>query len=91
MSKPSEEQPDTREMPTVEAPSKECKCGCGEKVGQKSYYRPGHDARHVSNLVRMWRAGEITSKDVATGYLAHSQKLTTKFYQQVENSPQKNK
>lgn len=27
-----------------------CLCGCGERAGRN--YRPGHDARHVSTLVR---------------------------------------
>nr|WP_157797292.1 hypothetical protein [Microbacterium barkeri] len=28
-----------------------CNCGCGEAVGRRAVYRPGHDAKHVSRLV----------------------------------------
>lgn len=28
-----------------------CLCGCGVLVGRNSNYRPGHDARHVSQVV----------------------------------------
>lgn len=36
----------------AELTSRECLCGCKAKLTAKSNYRPGHDARHVSNLVR---------------------------------------
>lgn len=29
-----------------------CKCGCGCEIGAKSMYRPGHDARHVSEVYK---------------------------------------
>ena len=29
-----------------------CYCGCGENVPAKSYYRPGHDARHAGEIGR---------------------------------------
>jgi len=35
---------------TVEA--RTCGCGCGEQVGRKATYRPGHDARHASAVAR---------------------------------------
>ncbi|WP_244093474.1 hypothetical protein [Microbacterium sp. 3H14] len=28
-----------------------CNCGCGEAVGRRAIYRPGHDAKHCSKLV----------------------------------------
>lgn len=28
-----------------------CTCSCGEPLGPKATYRPGHDARHVSMLL----------------------------------------
>lgn len=28
-----------------------CNCGCGEAIGRRASYRPGHDAKHVSRLV----------------------------------------
>ncbi|TXK18443.1 hypothetical protein [Homoserinibacter sp. GY 40078] len=37
-----------------------CKCGCGEQV--KRDYRPGHDARHVSQLTRAVREGAIEKR-----------------------------
>lgn len=29
-----------------------CYCGCGENVPSKSFYRPGHDARHAGQIGR---------------------------------------
>lgn len=62
--------------PRVKAPDtiKPCYCGCGEKVPGKSFYRPGHDARH---------AGVIGRLVASTGNKDHyndlpSQKLTLK-------------
>lgn len=37
-----------------------CLCGCSEKVGKKSFFRPGHDARHVSNLLAVAIADNLT-------------------------------
>lgn len=39
---------------TVAAPAEvhNCYCGCNEQVPAKSYYRPGHDARHAGALGR---------------------------------------
>lgn len=37
---------------TTQTPVNTCACGtCGQQVGPKATYRPGHDARHVSVLV----------------------------------------
>ena len=33
-------------------PNRKCNCGCGEPVGKKSLYRPGHDARHAGAIAR---------------------------------------
>lgn len=33
-----------------DAPIRYCNCGCGQQVVKKAIYRPGHDARHVSEL-----------------------------------------
>lgn len=30
-----------------------CYCGCGEQVGGKSFYKPGHDARHAGMIGRL--------------------------------------
>lgn len=38
--------------PKPKAEPKPCKCGCGEQVPGKSFYRPGHDARHAGNVGR---------------------------------------
>jgi hypothetical protein len=32
--------------------TKDCTCGCGEQVPIKSFYRPGHDARHAGVIGR---------------------------------------
>lgn len=37
-----------------------CRCGCGQEVA--NHYRPGHDARHVSQLVRDLFAGMATDE-----------------------------
>lgn len=43
---------------------KGCGCGCGQPVGRKATYRPGHDARHAGQVARAavesFRAGEGT-------------------------------
>lgn len=32
---------------------KPCRCGCGDLVPSKSFYRPGHDARHAGVIGRL--------------------------------------
>lgn len=39
----------TKETPDTVHP---CYCGCKENVPSKSFYRPGHDARHAGNVGR---------------------------------------
>lgn len=29
-----------------------CTCGCGEQIGPRATYRPGHDARHAGAVAR---------------------------------------
>src|SRR5215212_1459355 len=41
-----------REQPLVAG----CRCGCGEQVGRGALYRPGHDARHASQVGRAMMA-----------------------------------
>lgn len=53
-----------------------CTCGCGETTGG-GLYRPGHDARHVSQLTAKVRAGEIT--ETAASDQLPSQKLRDKL------------
>lgn len=36
---------------TVEVPAA-CRCGCGQSVGRRATYRPGHDARHAAAIAR---------------------------------------
>ncbi|MFJ4225504.1 hypothetical protein [Microbacterium sp. NPDC089695] len=38
-------------MATATEVSTGCNCGCGEAIGRRALYRPGHDAKHVSRLV----------------------------------------
>lgn len=33
---------------------RKCLCSCGENVGKKATYRPGHDARHAGNVGRLF-------------------------------------
>lgn len=35
-----------------------CWCGCGAAVGARSFYRPGHDSRHVGIVARQVVASE---------------------------------
>jgi hypothetical protein len=37
----------------VDVGAHDCYCGCGEQVGGKSFYRPGHDARHAGQIGRL--------------------------------------
>lgn len=37
-----------------------CLCGCGENAPRS--YRPGHDARHVSQLARAVREGTLDKR-----------------------------
>lgn len=62
-----------------EAAPHDCYCGCGEQVPGKSFYRPGHDARHAGALAR--KVAADASKDVTTRtYYSDlpSEKLVTK-------------
>lgn len=48
---------ETKVSSTDPAPAKtiefrHCNCGCGENVPPKSWYRPGHDARHAGQVGR---------------------------------------
>lgn len=46
---------DTKTKPAAkkaEATFHPCYCGCGENVPSKSFYRPGHDARHAGVIGR---------------------------------------
>lgn len=38
----------------------DCYCGCGEQVPAKSFYKPGHDARHAGVIGREIAAGYAT-------------------------------
>jgi predicted RNase H-like nuclease len=41
-----------------------CRCGCGEQVGRRALYRPGHDARHVSQVGRAMMAAGAEDPDL---------------------------
>lgn len=62
-----------------------CKCNCGQTVGPKATYRPGHDARHVSDLLatiiehQEFEMIEAYQKDLP------SVALRAKFAKAVEN------
>jgi hypothetical protein len=40
-----------------------CLCGCGVQANAGRIYKPGHDARHVSKLVKATLAGQITKAE----------------------------
>lgn len=47
----------------AEGEFRKCNCGCGENVSGKSWYRPGHDARHAGNVAR-----DIVANHATRGY-----------------------
>ena len=56
-------------VPSVEGPEDTdgtCRCGCGEAVGAKSQYRPGHDARHAAAV----------AVDIASSALPYYERVT---------------
>lgn len=56
-----------------------CTCGCGETTGG-GRYKPGHDARHVKNLVAAVRARGLT-REAAADQLSDA--LKDKLYKQL--------
>lgn len=59
----------------------DCLCECGEQTGG-GYYRPGHDARHVSKLAAAVKSKELTL-DAALTKIRHSDKLVAKLEKAV--------
>lgn len=47
-------------MTTTTNTTGKCLCGCDEPTSRN--YRPGHDARHVSNLVREVTGGSLDKR-----------------------------
>lgn len=38
--------------PTAASLTKDCRCGCGEETSSyRSAYKPGHDSKHITNLL----------------------------------------
>lgn len=66
---------------TVPAKGRHCACGC-DGVTKGGRYRVGHDARHLSQLVRSARAGAI-SREGAHRALAGSPGLQAKLAQRL--------
>lgn len=64
---------------TVPSQGRHCACGC-DGVTKGGRYQPGHDARHLAQLVRFARAGAI-SREGAYRALAGSPRLQAKFAQ----------
>ncbi|WP_341998586.1 hypothetical protein MRBLWH7_000350 [Microbacterium sp. LWH7-1.2] len=55
----------------TQIPVNACACGCGQEVGKRAMYRPGHDARHVSVLVAelfntIQDGGKVTKQMIAS-------------------------
>jgi len=53
------------EAPVEVRSSNKCRCQCGEVVGAKSFYRPGHDARHASRAAQRLSQGRTENLDPA--------------------------
>lgn len=64
----------------VEFPA--CLCDCGEVVGSKANYRPGHDARHAGRIARQ-AAGDLENAAQYLGELP-SPALRHKALRQAE-------
>lgn len=62
-----------------------CLCGCGETAPRN--YRPGHDARHVSQLARAVREGTL-DKRAATRALP-TEPLRQKLTRSIAKNPTK--
>jgi hypothetical protein len=73
--------PEKRHGGASTAQKRPCTCGCGETTGG-GLYRPGHDARHVSRLVKQVKSSELTL-DAARSEVAHSDKLVAKLEKAV--------
>lgn len=74
---------------TVRA-TNDCACGCGDFPDKpKSLYRPGHDAKHVSNLVAAVLGGRLTEDEAAD--LTTSEKLREKFLRDLESKSSRRK
>ena len=61
-----------------------CGCGCGEATAG-GWYRPGHDAKHVSILLAAFNAG-TTTRDSAKLALKHSPSLQLKLENAIDNA-----
>ena len=70
----------------TEIPLNTCACQCGEPVGRRALYRPGHDARHVSMLLAPVKAsGKADPKWIErTAALLPSEPLRVKFTRAAE-------
>jgi hypothetical protein len=65
-----------REQRAPRGAQKPCGCGCGEQCGGR--YRPGHDARFVSQLTAKVKSGDLTAAD-ALAKLDDQPKLRAKL------------
>lgn len=63
---------------TATAAIRRCRCGCEAPLGGKAAYRPGHDARHVSNLKK--RLEEIVYSDDRQGVTGQFNVIQTGVY-----------
>ena len=62
-----------------------CQCYCGHEVSPKATYRPGHDARHVSNLLQTIINHQAFDKVAEYQTDLPSIALRTKLAKAVEN------
>lgn len=47
-----DQQPENNTSATTAPTAHLCWCGCGSPVPTRSFYRPGHDSRHVGQVAR---------------------------------------
>lgn len=80
--------PASKPQPKAAAPApKLCGCGCKQTVTKR--YRPGHDARHCSQLRAAYEAGKI-GRDAALAQVAHSPLLVSKLTRSLALADQRN-
>lgn len=62
----------------TESTTTTCKCGCGQRTTSGSTYRPGHDAKHVSMLIKtLWDLDAFRGNDAPAAAITTQTALAT--------------
>ncbi|MEU6999931.1 hypothetical protein [Nonomuraea sp. NPDC046570] len=69
-----------------------CLCGCGEQItSRKGIFRPGHDARHCSQLAKAVANKELTKAQALAQAGKASEALRNKLATMLDNAAQRAK